>query len=530
MANAARVVGTVVMGTVFKSPAWSAKGMVVTEHPMATLAGWDALRQGGTVADAAVAIGATLAVVTPHLCGLGGDFFALLWSAKERRAIALNGSGRAPQNLSAATLRRRGLAQMPTYGPLTVTVPGLVDALWTLHQRFGRLAWASLWEHALAAAADGVVVSGKLARAIADNADRLSRDEGARRVFFRDDAPLTAGQLLRQPALAQTMQRIAADGRDGFYTGATAQAMAKHLQRLGSPMTEDDFAAHTSDWAEPLALRYRDVTLMELPPNALGVATLQTMALLAGLPLSQMGTAALVASIADIAAVVAAERDAYLADPAHVTAPPDALLHPDRIAHLRERLGKGGWATAPRDGDTTNFVVVDAEGNALSAIQSLFHAFGAGIVEPQTGVLFQNRGANFVLTEGHPNELQGGKRPRHTLSALMVLDDRGEVKGALGTSGGDFRPTIHAWVLVRWLDLGIPLQDAIEAPRALWLGGRNLLMEPGLCDLTELHRKGWQVQLVPYPGGTGVAHGVERVGVSWCGCADIRGDGVALPL
>ncbi len=519
-----------VVTAMLKMPSWSVKGMVVSEHPLATLAGWQVLREGGNFADAAVAVGATLAVVTPHLCGLGGDFFGLAWLAKERKVIAFNGSGRAPKNLSAADLRRRGLRTMPTYGTLSVTVPGLVDALWQLHQRFGRRPWASLWQFAIAVAEEGFVLSPKLAHAIATNADRLAQDEGCHSTFFCDGKPLTTGQLLRQPALAQTLNRIAMEGRDGFYASETAQKLAAHLQRLGSPITPDDFATHCGEWTQPISLRYGDVTLLELPPNSLGIATLQTMALLQSLPVTQVSAAELTAHVAAIAALVAEERDAYLADPNFIPYPPKTLLSPEHLERLRQRFSQPPLRRASLDGDTTNFVIVDADGNALSAIQSLFHTFGAGILEPQTGVLFQNRGANFVLTENHPNELMGGKRPRHTLSTLLVLDERGEVKGLLGTSGGDYRPTIHAWILLRWLNFGMPLQEAIEAPRALWLGGRTLLMEQGVADPTELLSLGWQGQLVPYPGGTGVAHGVERVGKSWSGCADLRGDGVALPL
>lgn len=514
-----------------KMPAWSANGMVVAEHPLAALAGWDALKQGGNFADATVAIGAALSVVTPHLCGLGGDFFALIWLAKERQVMFLNGSGRAPQNLSADQLRRMGLRQMPIYSPLAVTVPGLVDALWQLHQRFGKLPWSSLWQPAIAAASEGFAVSFKLATAIANNADRLARDEGASQIFLEDGKPLTTGKVLRQPALARTLELIAEHGRDAFYTGELAEAMASHLQKLGSPMTAEDFTNHKSDFGKPISLRYGDLTLLECPPNAQGTVTLQSMALLQTFPITQMSDTELTALLCAIASVTAQEREAYLADPNFVPEPPQALLHPDCIASLRQRLSP--HAPLPlrlMKGDTTNFCIVDKDGNAISAIQSVFHNFGSGIVEPKTGVLFQNRGANFALTEGHPNELAPRKRPRHTLSAVMVLDADGNVKGMLGTSGGDFRPQIHAWLLVRWLGKGMALQDAIEAPRALWLGEGSVLMEQGVADPAMFQQSGWQAQIVPYPSGTGVAHGIEQVGNSWCGCADIRGDGIALPL
>ncbi len=515
-----------------KLPAWSQRGMVVAEHPLASLAGRDVLRQGGSFADAVVTISAVLSVVTPHLCGLGGDFFGLFWLADKKRALSLNGSGYAPSNLSAVALRRRFKTTLPVYSPLTVTVPGLVDALWQLHQRFGRLPWQSLWQPAITIAHDGFPVSKKLAAAIAANAKRLAKDEGARQVFFRKGKPLQAGQTLRPHALANTLERIAKEGRNGFYASDLTKVMVTHLQRKGNPVTFDDFAEYASLWGEPIAWQEGRRTVMEMPPNSLGIATLQSLALLATFPLASMDATELAGLVGAVARIVARERDAYLADPRYLPEPPEALLKPERIAFLRRQLTTNSPAPSSfSSGDTTYFAVVDGEGNAASVIQSIFHNFGSGILEPRTGVLFHNRGANFTLKAGHPNELNPRKRPRHTLSAVIVLEDA-TVKGLLGTSGGDYRPTIHAWLLVHWLYRGLPLQAAIEAPRLLWQGENRLLMEHGAADAEALQRKGWQVEVAPYPPvfGTGVAHGIERVGESWCGCADIRGEGVALPL
>lgn len=515
-----------------KLPAWSGRGVVVAEHPLAALAGRDALKRGGNFADALVATCAMLSVVTPHLCGLGGDFFALFWLSGEKRAISLNGSGCAPSGIDAIKPRLRSRVNLPTFSPLTITVPGLIDALWQLHSRFGRLPWRDLWQPAIEVAKEGFPVSIKLAVAISVNAKRLAKEEGTRKVFFRDGKPLVVGQNLKQTALARTIEQIAEEGRDAFYNSELTRAMVNYLRQKGSPMTEEDFASQTSLWFEPIYWREGKLTILEIPPNSLGIATLQSFALLRTFPIEHLGLTELASLVGTVAKVVAHERDAYLSDPNFIPFPPEELLSPERISMLRQKLTSDSPPTKPfHHGDTTYFAIVDSEGNAVSAIQSIFHTFGSAIMEPKTGVLFHNRGANFVLKRGHPNELLGRKRPRHTLSAVIVLEGQ-NVKGLLGTSGGDHRPTIHSWLLIHWLYRGKRLQEAIETPRVLWQGENLLLIEQGAANFQVLEQLGWQVQVTPYPPvlGTGVAHGIERFGNSWCGCADIRGEGVALPI
>ncbi|MCX7643544.1 MAG: gamma-glutamyltransferase family protein, partial [Armatimonadetes bacterium] len=511
----------------------SERGMVVAEHPLAALAGRDVLKLGGNFADAVVAVSAMLSVVTPHLCGLGGDFFGLFWLSKEKRSISLNGSGCAPKGLNASDLRRRFRGTLPPYSPLTVTVPGIVDALWQLHSRFGRLPWRELWIPAMEIAREGFPVSLKLASAIAANAKRLAKDEGAQKLFFRNGKPLGVGQNLRQIPLSQTLEQIAEEGRNAFYESDLTKSMVKCLQKKGNPVTVEDFAAQTSLWGEPISWRDGNLTILEIPPNSLGIATLQSLALLRTFPVERLEMTELASLVGLVARVVAKERDSYLADPNFIPFPPETLLNPDRIAMLKHQLTTNSppVKSPSLPVDTTYFAVVDAEGNAASSIQSVFHNFGSGIIDPKTGVLFHNRGSNFVLKSGHPNELIGGKRPRHTLSAVMVLEGK-NVKGVLGTSGGDYRPTLHAWMILHWLYRGKRLQEAIEMPRVLWQVENRLLIEQGAGDVKVLEQMGWQVQSVGYPPtfGTGVAHGIELVGESWCGCADIRGEGVALPI
>lgn len=520
------------MRAMFKFPAYSSRGMVVAEHPLAALAGRDALRQGGNFADAVIAISAMLSVVTPHLCGLGGDFFGLFWLSEEKRAISLNGSGCSPKGLNASDLRSRFRKSLPTYSPLTITVPGLVDALWQLHSKFGRLPWRTLWQPAIEVARNGLPVSHKLAAAIAASSKRLAKDEGTRKVFLPHGKPLNVGQTLKQPELAETLKRIAEEGRDAFYSSDLTKAMVECLRRRGNPVTVEDFSSQRSLWAEPIALTDGKLVVLEIPPNSSGIIALQSLALSITFPIERLDLTELAELIGAIAKVVASERDNYLADPFHLPYPPEKLLSCDRLMALRENLVSSGSQSKPQNsGDTTYFAVVDSEGNAASAIQSIFHHFGSGILDPETGVLFHNRGANFSLKADHPNELKGGKRPRHTLSAVLVLEGQ-SLKGVLGTSGGDYRPTIHSWLLVHWLYRSKSLQEAIEMPRVLWQGGNRLLIERGGGDVSLLEKKGWQVQPAAYPAdsGFGVAHGIERGNDSWCGCADVRGEGIALPI
>ncbi|MCS7225237.1 MAG: gamma-glutamyltransferase family protein [Armatimonadetes bacterium] len=512
-----------------KGPVYSHSGLVVSEHPLASLAGTQLLRSGGNAFDAGMAVSLALSVVCPHLCGLGGDFFALLYLVRSKSVLFVNGSGRAPAGLSVQTFARHRINKIPTYGPLTVTVPGLVKALGELHARFGTIPWSDCVAPAIRLAEEGFSVSHRFAQALWSNSDRLADDPGCRTVFFTERGPLQAGEVLRQPALAATLETLSKEGPEVFYSGSLAEKMVSFLSSRGCPVTLSDFHHQDCLWSDPVTLPYRSHQILEMPPNAQGIITLQSLALAEEFGLGNLEGIDRINLFARIAAVVAEERDRYLSDPDFVPSPPESLLAEDRISALKEKIGRVGGGEGAKTGDTTFFAAVDKDGNALAAIQSIFHSFGSGLLDPQTGILFHNRGANFVLQEGHPNCLGPKKRPRHTLSAVMILDKERNVQTIVGTSGGDWRPQIHLWILVQWLERGKNLQEAIEEPRVLWLGDRNLLVEGPLLD-GALRERGWNVQAVPYPGGLGVAHGIERLGVSYRGCADVRGDGIAVPV
>jgi gamma-glutamyltranspeptidase len=432
---------------------------VATPHHDATAAGERALAAGGNAIDAALAAAAVLTVVYPHNCALGGDLFALVRSPGGH-VTNVNASG--PAGSLATT---DGLSEMPHKGPLTVTVPGLVAGWGALHAAGAALPWSAALDDALTLAG-GVAVSRSLAGAIA-GAD-LS-DPGMRAVF----GGLTEGGTLAQPALAETLSQLAAGGPERFYSGPLA---ARWLSGIADAfLTADDVAGYVPEIGEPLRARFRGLDVLTSPPNSTGVLLLEALTALEAAKLSDP----LGADAAALAAIFRAgleERDRSLGDPRAAAARPT--------------------------GDTVAVVAVDDEGRAVSLIQSLFAWFGAGILEPSTGVLLHNRGAMFSLEPGHPNELSPGRRPAHTLMPVLV-ERAGELLGVLGTMGGKVHAQIHAQVLLHLLDGASP-QEAVDAPR--WIVGG---MELGESDDTIRVEAGARAVL---PDAVTVARGDELFG------------------
>jgi gamma-glutamyltranspeptidase len=450
---------------------------LATPHAAATDAGRAAFESGGNAVDAALAACAVLAVVYPHMCSLGGDLFALV-RRPDGRLIALDGSGASPAGLSIGTIAgaappvptsdrpepagrapvdKPRSSDMPVTGPHTVTVPGILAGWSTLHAGFARLPWGSALSAAIAAASDGVAVARSLAAAIAEQRAELLADPGLGAVFCPDGKPLSAGDTLRQPALTRTLEIVARRGADGFYRGEAGGAYAAGLAALGSRMTRADLAAHETRPAEPLVRPFGPWRIATTPPGSQGYVLLQILALIERLDLRpdvRPGDAAL---LARVFRETAAERDRSLAQAEAMTTGVDELLDDGHIADLAARLTSAGGHDAPAGaapprgdaaprGDTIAVVAADAEGNAVSVIQSVFHSFGAGLLEPATGIVCQNRGAGFSLDPASPNALAGGKRPAHTLMPVMALND-GRPAVVAGTMGGKAQPQIHAHIL-----------------------------------------------------------------------------------
>jgi gamma-glutamyltranspeptidase/glutathione hydrolase len=447
-------------------------GAVASPHALATRAGERALEEGGNALDAAIATCAVLTVVYPHMCSIGGDIQALL-ARPDGRARALSGSGAAAAALSAQALRDTH-ASMPIHGVHPITVPGVIAAWADLHAQGGKLPWARLLKDAIALASDGLPVAAALGRDLDALQARLALDPGLRGVFFHSDGRvLRAGELLRQPALASSLELIARDGQDVFYRGEVGQRFVAGLQSRGSLMKSEDLSRHHSRWLDPLSTRFGPYEILTTPPVSQGHVLMQLLAAMSRLglqdadPCGEAGTA-----LARLCALTADLRDRFLGDPEHVTVDLDWLVSEELFADLANAatdLSRPMPATPPQprpSGDTVAVVAQDAEGHAVTVIQSIFHAFGAGMLEPSTGIVCQNRGAAFTLHEG-PAILAGGRRPPTTLTASLLRRD-GQIEAALGCMGGKSQPQILAQVLMRLL-AGSPAVQAVAAPR--WVVG-----------------------------------------------------------
>jgi len=514
------------------------RGMVASCHPLASLAGVDVLRAGGTVADAAVATNAVLAVTQPNYCGLGGDLFCLYRHAGTGRVHFLNGAGRSGARASLDELGRRGLGGVPPRGPGAVSVPGVTRAWAMLLERFGSRPLRTLLAPAIHYAREGFPLSDVVSQLIREFAPQ-TRDAEWHRVFVPDGRFPATGECFRQPDLARTLEDLA-DDPNLFYRGRVARAIAARLEDEGF-LTLDDLGAHEGEWGEPIATTYRGYTVHETPPPTQGVAALLALNLLEGFELARhpVHSAEHLHLLIETTKLAYADRDRWVADPAHARVPVAELLDKAYAARRRRAFDPdkaGPYQAGEVDGDTTGFVVADGRGNVLSVIQSLYKGFGSGVVAPGTGVLLQNRGAYFNTDPAHPNHFAPGKRPFHTLLACVVTRGDEPVLG-YSTMGGDGQATFHVQALTNLFDYGMEIQEAIERPRFIYgpidpgdvrdhvrLEGR--VPAEGLDGLA---RRGHQLMVVSdWFLRMGHAHGITLSGGTLKGGADPRGDGAAI--
>ncbi|MEP7059942.1 MAG: gamma-glutamyltransferase [Actinomycetota bacterium] len=447
---------------------------VATPHSLATDAAVVAYEQGGTAVDAALAAAVTLAVVYPHMCGVGGDLFALI-RHPDGAVVALNASGRAPMGTDPDGLRATHGLTVPMYGPASVTVPGAVSGWRMLHDQGARLPWVDAFVAAIAYAHGGVSVSKSLDETLTFDPDRLRQDPGLAETFFRDGAPLGRGEQVRQPALGATLQALASFGPEALYGGEVGVRYVAGLREQGVPITVEDLQTHTADLGAPLNGRYREVDVQVCPPNSQGFVLLEMLSLIERMGLDPDPVGPDAGLIALVLGAAARDRDLHLADARAMRIHATALLDDGHLSSVVDEvrgLDTGAHrGRSPVTGDTIALVAADASGMAVSLIQSLYNGFGSGILEPSTGVVAQDRGACFTLDPAHANVLAPGKRPAHTLMPVMVQRG-GELDIVAGTMGGSAQPQINAINLLRCLDLGMTPADAIAAPRWL-IGGKD---------------------------------------------------------
>jgi gamma-glutamyltranspeptidase/glutathione hydrolase len=508
---------------------WGSRGMVVAGHPDAAMAGAAALTAGGTVADAAVAAAAVLAVVVPQACSIGGDAFILVHDAKSGRTSGINASGPSP----AAAVPERYAQGIPQTGPLSPNVPGVVGGWQALHGKFGRLPWSELFRNAIALAADGIAVSPGVASASAAQRAKLAGDPGSAGIFLKDGAPLAAGSRLRQPALARTLQTVAADGADAFYDGAPAAAIGRYVASRGGLLVAGDFAGYGADEAMPIETRYRDLTVRVMPPNSYGLFMLLQLNALAGLDWSRLSLESpdRLASLIGAAQAAFTVGDRAVADPAFTPEPVADLLGPKGTAKLRDAFARRSGKGAANRGGTAIVSVADAAGNACIIVQSVFLAFGSGLTDPETGVLLSNRMLGFTTAPGHPNQIGPRKRPAHTLNPVMAFAG-GKLRYVLGTPGGPGQTLTLTQVLSNRVDLGLGLADAIAAPRWSMDLGADMVIEATMPTtmVDALDRRG--IRTVPAQPNSpffGSAEAIELLpdGIL-CGVADDRREAQAL--
>ncbi|ODT58040.1 MULTISPECIES: gamma-glutamyltransferase family protein [Paracoccus] len=511
---------------------YAGRAMVATSHPLASAAGLSVLAEGGNAVDAAIAASAVQAVIDPLMTGIGGDCFAL-YAPAGGPVRALNGSGRAPAAATVEALQAAGLTDaIPQNSAHAVTVPGAISAWCRLHADLGSLPLTRLFRDAVGYARDGYPVTPRVAQDWAESQATVAADPHAAAHFL----PVPqAGARHAQPLLADRLEEIASHGPAAFYQGDTAARMVAHLRSLGGLHTEQDFAEATdgAEWVDPISARYRGFDIHECPPNGQGLAALLILRIIEGFDMAALSLADRHHIQAEATKLAYHHRDALLGDPGHCAGLTETLLSDAAITALRARIDMTRaqapvlW-DEPEHKDTIYLCVVDAQGNAVSFINSIFHGFGSGRLDPATGVLFQSRGASFRLIPGHPNAIGPRKRPMHTIIPGMVTQG-GRTVMPFGVMGGQYQATGHAAFLSAVIDRGLSLQAAMDEPRSFATEG-VLQVEPTLpqdiCD--DLAARGHVIKRLTGPMGGAQAIRISKGVLE--GGSDSRKDGMAIGL
>ena len=476
--------------------------------------------------DAIIAMAGVLAVVRPHMNGVGGDAWAIFYDGQTGEINGLNGSGRSGALATPAFFHDQGLDRVPSSGVLSVSVPGAVAAWVDAHERFGTVPFAELLEPAIRLASEGFPVSSRLAQDFESQGRNLN--EAGRALYLPGGSAPPVGSLLKNEALGATLRQIAHGGKEAYYRGPIAERLSDFMESDGGHLRASDFASHTSTWVEPLRGDYLDHTFLVMPPNSQGIVQLSYMEMAKAHPIASLGhnTASCLHTMIELKKLAFADRDRWVADPEHADLPVEKLLDSDYLraraalvdaGQAAESVAAGfgdamGEPEEERDdsGDTVYLTAVDRFGNAISWIQSNFAGFGSGVLEPETGILFHNRGSGYTLEGGHPNQVAPRKRPYHTLTPMMALRD-GEFAFTMGTPGGDSQTQTLLQIVHNLLVFGMTPQEAIEAPRFRSSGGLSVSIEdrvpgPARSELIALGH-----DLRPVEGWTATFGGAQMI-------------------
>ncbi len=502
-----------------KFSTFAKNGMVVSSQPLATLAGVRVLMEGGNAIDAAVATAAVLGVVEPGSLGIGGDAFALFYSAKERALKALDASGRSPYAANLDFCRKNGFKGMPQRGIHSVTVPGAVHGWSILLSACGAMPLGKVLQAAIEYSEEGFPVAELTAQSWQESEASLQDDEGAAINYLVNGRAPKAGEIFKNPRMAKTLRRIADEGADVFYKGDIAEKIVRCSDKQGGLFALKDFTDHRSDWVEAVTANYRGYDIYELPPATHGFVTLEMLKIVEGFDVKAMGAQSADALHLMIEAkkLAFADRDRYLADRDYMKVSVKDLFSPERVKTLLTRIRmdrvvdeletlppsrtpsvspprRGRTKEGARGADTEYVAATDSEGNLVSFIQSNFMGFGSGVVEPETGIILQNRGHLFSLDENHPNCVGPHKRCVHTLMPGLIMKD-GKPFAALGLKGGHVQPQVQVQIITNLIDFGMTVQEAIAAPRFNHMESVKAGLEPAIPESTveELKRRGHQI-------------------------------------
>ena len=519
-----------------RSPVHATTGMAATSHPLATAAALNVLQSGGNAMDAAVAACAVQCVVEPQSTGIGGDCFVLYSPKGGDGIIAYNGSGPAPAAATREWFAENGIEEIGEHSAHAVTVPGAVDAWCRLIEDHGTMSLGELLQPAIRYARHGHPVHDRVAFDWRRCTELLGRDPGAARIYLPGGEAPKAGSLHLQPQLAATLEKIAAGGRDAFYTGAVAEDIVGHLKSLGGAHTLDDFAAAAGEYVDPIKASYRGHDVYQCPPNGQGVIALLMLNILGPMGLDKLDPLSpeRLHLCIEASRLAYAERDAVVSDPDQEEVPVEKLLSAEFAAELRDRIISTQAMDAPPPAalpaaSTVYLCVVDKDRNAVSFINSLFEAFGSGLVGPESGVLLQNRGFSFNLDKGHANCIAANKRPMHTIIPGMVVKDAKTVM-PFGVMGGQYQAFGHMYFLTNLFEHGLGLQEAMDLPRLFPALDGPVEIESGMPadTVAGLEAMGHKTAATAKPIG-----GAQAIRIDWdegvlTGASEPRKDGQAL--
>lgn len=517
-----------------RSTVYAPNGAVATSQPLATTAALEILQDGGNAIDAAVAAAAVLNVTEPHMTGMGGDMFAILWSAREGRLVGLDASGKSGSKVDVQALIDEGAERVPGSGARSVTVPGALSGWSALVESYGTMSLADVLAPAIRIAEEGFPVTPIIASDWQGAESGLRRNAGASLTYLIDGEAPEAGDWFVNPDLARTFRRVAEQGPETFYGGELGSEIIAGLDELGGYLTLDDLRNHEVRWVEPLGMDYKGYTLWELPPSGQGIAALEMLKMLEGYDLKAMGhnSADYLHTLIEAKKLAYADIARYVADPDYMEIGPDALLDPTYLADRASLIDSNVAADRPDPGrlvtesETIYLTVSDQYGNMISFINSLYGSFGSRVTVPGTGLMLQNRGAGFTLEEGHPNRIAPNKRPFHTIIPAFVTRD-GEPWLSFGVMGGAMQPQGHVQVLLNILEFGMDPQEAIDAARFRHFSGKTVAIE-NLDPNVAARLEALGHELREAGGGSfGGGQAILRLARGWAAGSDPRKDGMA---